>query len=55
MIDYKPDANKTEVETFYNSYTKSQKKIGVNIRHRTIVKNLRKLNLKTDSNVLEIN
>jgi len=54
MIDYKPDANKTEVETFYNSYTKSQKKIGVNIRHRTIVKNLRKLNLKTDSNVLEI-
>ena len=31
MIDYKPDANKTEVETFYDTYTKSQKKIDFSI------------------------
>jgi cyclopropane fatty-acyl-phospholipid synthase-like methyltransferase len=54
MIDYKPDATKNEVENFYDKYTKSQTKIGVNIRHRTIVKHLKKLNLKANSKVLEI-
>lgn len=47
-------ASKEQVEDFYNTYKEKQKKIGVNIRHRTIVKNLKRLGLTPDSKVLEI-
>jgi trans-aconitate 2-methyltransferase len=47
-------ASKKEVEEFYNTFKAHQQKLGVNIRHRTIFKNLKKLGLKPDSNVLEI-
>ncbi len=47
-------ASKEEVEKFYNTFKEHQNKLGVNIRHRTIFKNLKKQGLKTDSQVLEI-
>jgi len=47
-------ASKQQVEEFYNTYKEKQKQIGVNIRHRTILKNLKKLGLKSDSNILEV-
>lgn len=47
-------ASKEQVEEFYNTFKEHQKKLGVNIRHRTIFKNLSKLGLKADSNVLEV-
>lgn len=47
-------ASKEQVEDFYNTYKEKQKKIGVNIRHRTIIKNLKALGLKADSNVIEV-
>lgn len=47
-------ASKEEVEKFYNTFKEHQNKLGVNIRHRTIFKNLKKQGLKTDSHVLEI-
>jgi trans-aconitate 2-methyltransferase len=47
-------ASKQEVEQFYNTYKEKQKKIGVNIRHRTILKNLKSTGLKPDSKVLEV-
>jgi trans-aconitate 2-methyltransferase len=47
-------ASKKEVEDFYNTYTEKQKKIGVNIRHRTILKNLKAIGLQSNSNVLEV-
>jgi trans-aconitate methyltransferase len=47
-------ASKEQVENFYNTYKEKQKKIGVNIRHRTILKNLKALGLKSDSKVLEV-
>lgn len=47
-------ASKKEVEEFYNTYKEKQKKIGVNIRHRTILKNLKAIGLQTNSNVLEV-
>lgn len=43
-----------EVKEFYNDYKGSQVKIGINIRHRTILKNLKKIGLKPDSKVLEV-
>lgn len=47
-------ASKQQVEDFYNTYKDKQKKIGVNIRHRTILKNLKGLGLKANSKVIEI-
>lgn len=47
-------ASKKEVEDFYNTYTEKQKKIGVNIRHRTILKNLKAIGLQSNSNVIEV-
>lgn len=47
-------ASKQQVEEFYNTYKEKQKKIGVNIRHRTILKNLKAIGLKPDSKVLEV-
>jgi trans-aconitate 2-methyltransferase len=43
-----------EVKEYYDAYTRHQKRIGVNIRHRTIYRNLRKLGLNNRSNVLEV-
>ncbi|MES2680197.1 MAG: methyltransferase domain-containing protein [Bacteroidota bacterium] len=51
----KPElASKQEVEAFYNSFKEHQLDLGVNVRHRTIFKNLKKIGLKPGSNVLEI-
>lgn len=47
-------ASKQQVEDFYNTFKEHQKKLGVNVRHRTIFKNLKKNGLKSDSNVLEV-
>lgn len=47
-------SSKTEVENYYNHYVGHQKKIGVSNRHRIIYKNLKKLGLCHNSNVLEI-
>ena len=47
-------ASKQQIEEFYNTYKEKQKKIGVNIRHRTILKNLKALGLQSNSNVLEV-
>ncbi|MBA3682255.1 MAG: class I SAM-dependent methyltransferase [Bacteroidetes bacterium] len=47
-------ATTEEVKEYYNKFKEHQKQLGINIRHRTIFKNLKKLGLKTDSNVLEI-
>ncbi len=47
-------ASKQQVEEFYNTYKEKQKKIGVNIRHRTILKNLKAIGLQPNSNVLEV-
>jgi cyclopropane fatty-acyl-phospholipid synthase-like methyltransferase len=47
-------ASKQEVKIFYNTFKEHQKKLGVNIRHRTIFRNLKKIGLKPDSHVLEI-
>ncbi|MFC6999296.1 class I SAM-dependent methyltransferase [Rufibacter roseus] len=42
------------VSDFYDEYTEQQFKKGIHIRHRTILKNLKKAGLKADSKVLEI-
>lgn len=47
-------ASKKQVEDFYNQFKDHQTKLGINIRHRTIFKNLKKLGLKSNSKVLEI-
>lgn len=54
MAEHQDLASKQEVEEYYNTFKEHQKKLGVNIRHRTIFKNLKKAGLKPDSNVLEI-
>jgi trans-aconitate 2-methyltransferase len=54
MAEQKDLASKKQVEEFYNTFKEHQKKLGVNIRHRTIFRNLKKLGLKPGSNVLEI-
>ncbi|MEZ4800592.1 MAG: class I SAM-dependent methyltransferase [Flavobacteriales bacterium] len=46
--------NRKQISEFYDEYSTQQKKIGVNIRHRTIIKNLVKAGLDNSSNVLEI-
>ncbi|MBS1637163.1 MAG: class I SAM-dependent methyltransferase [Bacteroidetes bacterium] len=47
-------ATKEQVEQYYDTFKEHQKQLGINIRHRTIFKNLKKAGLKPDSNVLEI-
>lgn len=47
-------ASKEQVEDFYNTYKEKQQKIGVNIRHRTILKNLKAIGLKPNSKVIEV-
>ena len=54
MNNNEKTTSKEQVEQFYNTFKEHQKKLGVNIRHRTIFKNLRKAGLKNDSKVLEI-
>lgn len=48
------NASKAEVEAYYNQFKEHQKTLGINIRHRTIFKNLKRAGLKEDMNVLEI-
>lgn len=43
-----------DVKKFYNDYVPHQKSVGVNIRHLTIIKKLKRAGLKDDSSVLEI-
>jgi cyclopropane fatty-acyl-phospholipid synthase-like methyltransferase len=47
-------ASSEEVKKFYNTFKDHQNKLGINIRHRTIFKNLKKAGLNPDSKVLEI-
>jgi cyclopropane fatty-acyl-phospholipid synthase-like methyltransferase len=47
-------ASKEQVEEFYNTFKEHQKKLGVNIRHRTIFRNLKKAGLQPNSNVIEV-
>jgi cyclopropane fatty-acyl-phospholipid synthase-like methyltransferase len=47
-------SQKEKIAEYYDSYATQQVKIGVNIRHRTIIKNLLKAGLKKDMRVLEI-
>ncbi len=46
--------SKEEVSNYYNDFKDHQAKLGINIRHRTIFKNLKKLGLHSNSTVLEI-
>ena len=46
--------NIKQVVDFYDDYTTRQKKIGVNSRHRTIIKKLKQAGLQPNSKVLEI-
>jgi 2-polyprenyl-3-methyl-5-hydroxy-6-metoxy-1,4-benzoquinol methylase len=43
-----------EVKEYYDTFKEHQKQLGINIRHRTIFKNLKAAGLKANSNVLEI-
>jgi trans-aconitate 2-methyltransferase len=43
-----------EVREFYDEYVSKQKKKGINIRHRSILKKCKKAGLRRDSRVLEI-
>jgi trans-aconitate 2-methyltransferase len=54
MKNERPLASKEQVEDFYNNFKEHQKKLGINIRHRSILKNLKKAGLKNTMNVLEI-
>ncbi|MGZ3921809.1 MAG: class I SAM-dependent methyltransferase [Bacteroidia bacterium] len=54
MSNSEKTASKEQVEEFYNTYKEKQKKIGVNIRHRTILKNLKAVGLKPSSKVIEV-
>ncbi|MBL7922472.1 MAG: class I SAM-dependent methyltransferase [Bacteroidia bacterium] len=47
-------ATKEQVKDYYDTFKEHQKQLGINIRHRTILKNLKNAGLKTNSNVLEI-
>ena len=47
-------ATKEQVKEYYDTFKEHQKKLGINIRHRTIFKNLKNVGLKPNSNVLEI-
>ncbi|MFZ4784076.1 MAG: class I SAM-dependent methyltransferase [Flavobacteriales bacterium] len=46
--------NRKQIADFYDQYSDQQKKIWVNIRHRSIMQRLQKNGLDTTSNVLEI-
>ena len=52
MAEQNDLVSKSQVEVYYNTFKEHQKKLGVNIRHRTIFKNLENLDLKPGSNVL---
>lgn len=54
MSDKANPVSRQKVEEFYNTFKEHQAKLGVNIRHRTIFKNLKKYGLKPESNVLEV-
>lgn len=45
---------KEQVKEYYDTFKEHQKKLGINIRHRTILKKLKNAGLKPNSNVLEI-
>lgn len=45
---------KEQVKEYYDTFKEHQKQLGINIRHRTILKNLKNAGLKSISNVLEI-
>lgn len=47
-------ATTEQVKEYYDTFKEHQKKLGINIRHRTIFKNLKEAGLKHNSNVLEI-
>jgi trans-aconitate 2-methyltransferase len=47
-------SNQESVSEFYDGFVKTQKKIGISIRHRLIHKKLKEIGLTTGSNVLEI-
>ncbi len=47
-------ASNEEVKQYYNQFKAHQKKLGINIRHRTINKRLLADGIKSSSNVLEI-
>ena len=47
-------ATKEQVKEYYDTFKEHQKQLGINIRHRTIFKNLKNAGLKPNSNVLEI-
>lgn len=47
-------AGKEEVVKYYDEFKSHQKKLGINIRHRTIFKNLKNAGLQPNSTVLEI-
>ena len=47
-------ATKEQVKDYYDTFKEHQKQLGINIRHRTIFKNLKSAGLKPNSNVLEI-
>lgn len=47
-------AGNEEVAKYYDNFKHHQKKLGINIRHRTIFSNLKKAGLQHDSKVLEI-
>jgi cyclopropane fatty-acyl-phospholipid synthase-like methyltransferase len=46
-------ATKEQVKEYYDTFKEHQKQLGINIRHRTIFKNLKSAGLKPNSNVLE--
>ena len=54
MVSKEQSVSKEQVEEYYNAFKEQQKKLGINIRHRTIFRNLKKNGLKRNSNVLEI-
>lgn len=47
-------SDRKDISNFYDAYTKHQKKIGVNLRHRTILRKLKENGLKPGMSVLEI-
>lgn len=48
------EAKRKDISNFYDEYAIKQKKTGVNLRHQTILRNLKKAGLKNSSDVLEI-
>ena len=46
--------NKEQVEEYYDNYVKHQGKIGISTRHRIIAKNVKKIGVKRNANILEI-